>query len=54
MRHYYYRLVIGFVWLAAAVVSMGTGNIPLAILYVILGIVFFYSAYTIRKKNAGR
>lgn len=54
MRHYYFRLVIGFVWLAAAVASMVTANIPFAILYVVLGIIFLYSAYTIHKKNTGR
>ena len=51
MRHYYFRLIIGIVWLFCAVLSGITLNIPFLILYIILGVRFLYSAYTIRKKN---
>ncbi|MCM1223367.1 MAG: hypothetical protein NC548_53860 [Lachnospiraceae bacterium] len=44
MRHFYFRLIIGIVWLAAAVVSV---NIPFAA----LGIVFLWSAHSIWKKE---
>ena len=54
MRHFYIRLVIGVVWLIAAVVSGVTANIPFAVLYVVLGIVFLYSAYTIWKKEKNK
>lgn len=47
MRHFYFRLFFGIVWLAAALVSAGT----FAALYVVLGIVFLGSAYLTRKKE---
>lgn len=53
MRHFYFRLIFGIVWLAAAVVSAVGANIPFAVLYVVLGIVFLRSAYSIRKKEKG-
>jgi uncharacterized membrane protein len=51
MRHFYFRLIFGIVWLAAAVVSVVKDNISLAALYAVLGIVFLWSAYSIRKKE---
>ncbi len=51
MRHFYVRLVLGIVWLAAAVVSTVGLNITFAALYVVLGIVFLWSAYSIRKQE---
>ena len=53
MRHFYFRLIFGIVWLAAAVVSAVGANIPFAALYVVLGIVFLWSAYSIWKKEKG-
>ena len=53
MRHFYFRLIFGIVWLVAAVVSVVGANIPFAALYVVLGIVFLWSAYSIRKKEKG-
>jgi hypothetical protein len=44
MRHVYIRGILGLIWLAAAIVSG-------SMLYVILGAVFLYSAYTTRKKG---
>ncbi|MCI8282738.1 MAG: hypothetical protein HFI76_13885 [Lachnospiraceae bacterium] len=43
--------MIGIVWLAVAVVSIGSGNVAMAALYVILSGVFLYSAYGIWKKE---
>ncbi len=35
MRHFYFRLILGIVWLAAAVVSAVKANISFAALYAI-------------------
>lgn len=51
MRHFYFRLLFGIVWLAVAAVSVVQGNISLAVLYVAVGIVFLWSAYAMRKKE---
>ena len=51
MRHFYFRLILGIVWLAAAVISIMIVNIPLAVLYVVLGLLFFWSACSIREKE---
>ena len=50
MRHFYFRLIFGIVWLAAAVSAMRS-NISFGALYAVLGIVFLWSAYSIRKKE---
>ncbi len=54
MRHFYFRLIFGIVWLAAAVISAVKSNLSFAALYVVLGIVFLWSAYSIRKKEEGK
>lgn len=54
MRHFYFRMVMGVIWLLAALVSLFTLNIPGAILYIVLGIVFFRSADSIRDKEKDR
>lgn len=51
MRHFYFRLLFGIVWLAVAAVSAVKGNGSLAALYAAVGIVFLGSAYAIRKKE---
>ena len=51
MRHFYLRMIFGIVWLAAAVVSVVGANIPFAVLYIALGILFLWSAYIIWKKG---
>lgn len=51
MRHFYFRLILGIVWLAVAVVSAVKANISFAALYAVLGIVFLWSAYSIRRKD---
>ncbi len=51
MRHFYFRLIFGIVWLAAAVVSAVKSNLSFAALYVVLGIVFLWSAHSIWKKD---
>ena len=51
MRHFYFRLILGIVWLVAAIVSGVKANISFAALYVVLGIVFLWSAYLMWKKE---
>ena len=51
MRHFYFRLILGIVWLAAAIVSAAGAIIPFAVLDAVLGILFLRSAYSIRKKE---
>lgn len=51
MRHVFIRGIMGLIWLAAAIVSGMSGNLEMSILYVILGGVFLYSAYTTWKKE---
>lgn len=51
MHHFYFRLILGIVWLAAAAVSAVKANISFAALYVLLGIVFLWSAYSVWKKE---
>ena len=51
MRHFCFRLIFGIVWLAAAIVSVVKANVSFAALYVVLGIVFLWSAYSTRKKE---
>ena len=51
MRHFYFRLILGMVWMAAAVVSAAGANILFTALYAGLGILFFWSACSIWKKE---
>lgn len=51
MRHFYFRLILGLVFLSCAVFSLVTANIPFALLYVVLSVVFLFSAYSIWKKD---
>ena len=51
MRHVYFRVIIGLVWLAAAFVSALSGGFGLAGCQVILCGIFWFSAYTAWKKE---
>ncbi len=51
MRHFYYRFILGIVWLGTAAVSAINANVPFAALYAILGVVFLWSARSIWKKE---
>ena len=51
MRHFYFRLILGIVWLAAAVYSVSKAKRSFAVLYAVLGIVFLWSACSIWKKE---
>ncbi len=51
MRHIYIRGILALVWLAAAVINGISGGMETALLYVILGAVFLYSAHAAWKKE---
>jgi predicted membrane protein len=51
MRHFYFRLILGVVFIACMIFSFVTMNIPFALLYLALGAVFLFSAYSLWKKN---
>lgn len=55
MRHVYIRGILAVVWLAAAVVSGISGRFEMALLYVIMGGIFLYSAYrALRQDKDGK
>lgn len=51
MRHFYFRLILGIVFIGCMVFSFVTMNIPFALLYLALGVVFLLSAYSLWKKD---
>lgn len=51
MRHFYFRLILGIVFICCMIYSFITMNIPFALLYIFLGGVFLYSAYSIWKNE---
>lgn len=51
MRHCYIRLVIGLIWLVAAVICAVNANISMMAMYGGLCVVFLYTAYSIWKKE---
>ena len=51
MRHFYFRLILGIVWVVLAVVSIMEANFSFAAFYVVLGIIFLWSAHSIWKKD---
>lgn len=51
MRHFYFRFFFGIVWFAVAIVSAVKSNISFAVLYALMGVVFLWSAYSVRKKE---
>ena len=54
MRHIMIRLIVGIVWLIAAVVCCLQENYPFAGLYAVLGIAFLFSSYMSWKKEKGK
>lgn len=51
MRHFYFRLILGIVFVGCMIFSFVTLNIPFAILYLVLGGAFLISAYFLWKKD---
>ncbi len=54
MKHMLMRLIIGLVWLAAAIISAVTRNVSMVIFYGMMGGAFLYSAYSIWRKREGK
>lgn len=54
MRHFYFRLVLGIIFLVSMIFSFIMGNIPFALLYLILGGAFLFSSYSLWKDNKDR
>lgn len=52
MRHYYFRLILGILFLICMVISFITANIPFALLYLILGGLFLLSARSLSQKSS--
>ena len=51
MRHFYFRLILGIVFIGCMIFSFVTMNIPFALLYIFLGGSFLSFAYSIWKKD---
>lgn len=51
MRHLFFRLILGVVFIGCAVFSFVTLNIPFVLLYLALGVLFLFSAYSLWKKD---
>ncbi len=51
MRHFYFRLILGIVFAACMIFSLIIMNIPFVLLYLVLGAVFLFSAYSLWKKD---
>lgn len=51
MRHYYFRLILGGIFIACAVFCLVTLNIPFAIFFAAFGGAMLYSANVIWKKK---
>ena len=49
MRHIFFRSILTLVWLAAAIFSIFSGNIPWAVFYLIIGGACLGSAYRMWK-----
>lgn len=51
MRHTITRTIIGIIWLAAAAVSLFTVNYLMAGVGLVAGLVYLYSAYSMKNKG---
>ena len=54
MRHIITRTIIGFIWLAAAVVSLFYANYLMACAGVVAGILYLSSAYRMKNNEKGK
>lgn len=53
MRHFYFRLVMGFVFLVCLMYSALTLNTMGIALFIFMSIMMFYGAYQEWKRNSG-
>lgn len=51
MRHFYFRLILGIVFLVCMIYSIITANVQFVLLYLFLSIVLLASAYSLWKKD---
>ena len=51
MRHFYFRLILGIVFIGCMIYSFVTMNIPFALLYLFLSGMLLSSAYSLWKKD---
>ena len=51
MRHFYFRLILGIVFVCCMIFSFVTMNIPFALLYLFLSGMLLASAYSLWKKD---
>lgn len=51
MRHFYFRLIIGIVWLIVGGVNALCGSFLMFVLYLAVGTAFLLSAHSIWKKE---
>ncbi len=51
MLRFYLRIIIGIIWLVAAVVGLFTANFLMTIIGLIIGIVYLSTANNMRKKE---
>lgn len=51
MRHVYFRFALGIVFAACLVFSAISMNLPFAVLYLVLSIVFLASAHALWRKD---
>ena len=52
MRHVYIRGILALIWIAVGIVSVISGALGMALLYVIIGSIFLFSAYSVWKKES--
>lgn len=53
MRHFYFRLIMGIVFVVCLIFSIVTMNLPGALLFLFMSVTFLGSAYTLWKKGGG-
>lgn len=51
MRNVYIRGIIALVWLAVAFIIGISGNLEMTALYIVIGVLFLYSTYSMWKKE---
>lgn len=51
MRHFYVRLILGIVFVVCMIFSFVTLNVPAALLFLVLGVLFLLSAHLLWKKE---
>ena len=51
MSHFYFRLILGVVFIGCMIYSFVTMNIPFVLMYLFLSGAFLFSAYSLWKKE---